>query len=157
MSLIACPECGREVSTEAASCPACGYPVAQKVASPAALAQDELLAEVHPSWWRYLGWLLLSWLIIPFFIAWFKRSSTVLRVYRERLTLRRGIFNRCERELFMRDVRSVDIDQSFLGRLVNMGDLSISTAATADAVEFVEGVPNPTHIRDLIVAQRQTE
>ena len=157
MPLIACPECGRQVSTEAASCPSCGYPVAQKVASPATLAQDELLAEVRPSWWRYLGWLLLSWLIIPFFIAWFKRSATVLRVYRERLTLRRGIFNRCERELFMRDVRSVDIDQSFLGRLVNMGDLSISTAATADAVEFVEGVPNPAHIRDLIVAQRQTE
>jgi len=157
MSLIACPECGREVSTEATSCPACGYPVAQKVASPAALAQDELLAEVRPSWWRYLGWLLLSWLIVPFFIAWFKRSATVLRVYRERITLRRGIFNRCERELFMRDVRSVDIDQSFLGRLVNMGDLSISTAASQDAVEFVEGVPDPARIRDLIVVQRQTE
>ena len=46
--------------------------------------------------------------------------------------------------------------ESFLGRLVNMGDLSISTAASQDAVEFVEGVPDPAHIRDLIVVQRQT-
>ena len=157
MPLIACPECGREVSTEATACPACGFPVAEKVASPATLKTDELLAEVRPSWWRYFWLLLFSWLIIPFFIAWFRRSGTVLRVYRERLTLRRGIFTKCERELFMRDVRSIDIDQSVLGRMANIGDLSISTAASQDAVEFVEGVPNPAHIRDLIVAQRQSQ
>ena len=157
MPLIACPECGREVSTEATACPACGYPVAEKVASPATLKTDELLAEVRPSRWRYFWLLLFSWLIIPFFIAWFRRSGTVLRVYRERLTLRRGIFTKCERELFMRDVRSIDIDQSLLGRMANIGDLSISTAASQDAVEFVEGVPNPAHIRDLIVAQRQSQ
>ena len=27
MSLIKCPECGKEISTEAASCPHCGYPL----------------------------------------------------------------------------------------------------------------------------------
>lgn len=27
MSLITCPECGREVSDQAASCPQCGYPI----------------------------------------------------------------------------------------------------------------------------------
>jgi len=30
MALINCPECGREVSTEAKACPACGFPVAEK-------------------------------------------------------------------------------------------------------------------------------
>jgi len=30
MSLIICPECGREVSTLAASCPGCGYPISSK-------------------------------------------------------------------------------------------------------------------------------
>ena len=157
MPLIACPECGREVSTEAAACPACGYPVAEKVASPATLKTDELLAEVRPSWWRYFWLLFFFWLIVPFFIAWYRRSSTVLRVYRERLTLSRGIFKTCEREFFMRDVRAIDIDQSFLGRMANIGDLTLSTAASQDAVEFIEGVPNPSHIRDLIVAQRQSQ
>jgi hypothetical protein len=28
MALIACPEYGKEVSTEAAVCPSCGFPVA---------------------------------------------------------------------------------------------------------------------------------
>jgi membrane protein YdbS with pleckstrin-like domain len=157
MPLIPCPECGREVSTEAKACPACGFPVAEKVASPALVQADELLAEVRPSWWRYFWWLCFSWLIVPFFVAWIKRRATLLRVYRERVTLKRGIFSKCERELFMRDIRSVDIDQSFLGRLANVGDLTIATAASADAVEFVEGVPDPKRIRDLIVAQRQSQ
>src|SRR5689334_11910452 len=116
MPLIPCPECGREVSTEAKSCPACGFPLAEKTAAPAPVLADELLAEVRPSWWRYFWWLLFSWLLIPLLVAWLKRHATVLRVYRERVTLRRGILSKCERELFMRDIRSIDIDQSFFGR-----------------------------------------
>jgi hypothetical protein len=157
MPLIPCPECGREVSTEATTCPACGFPVAEKAAAPAPapVRPDELLAEVRPSWWRYFWWLLFAWLLVPLLVAWLKRSATVLRVYRERITLKRGILSKCERELFVRDIRSIDIDQSFLGRLVGIGDLSIASAASADAVESVEGVPDPQRIRDLIIEQRQ--
>ncbi len=32
MALIACPDCGKQVSDEARSCPACGFPVAARVA-----------------------------------------------------------------------------------------------------------------------------
>ncbi|WP_409015677.1 tyrosine-type recombinase/integrase [Anaerostipes caccae] len=31
MSLIKCPECGREVSTKATSCPSCGYPISENL------------------------------------------------------------------------------------------------------------------------------
>jgi uncharacterized membrane protein YdbT with pleckstrin-like domain len=157
MALTNCPECGREVSTEAKACPACGFPVAEKTSASAPVVADELLAEVRPSWWRYFWWLLFAWLIIPLIVAWIKRSSVLLRVYRGRVTLKRGILSKCERELFMRDIRSIDIDQSFFGRLANIGDLNISTAASADATEFVEGVPDPQKIRDLIVTQRQSQ
>ena len=90
-------------------------------------------------------------------MAWVKRSSVVLRVYRGRVTLKRGILNKCERELFMRDIRSIDIDQSLFGRMAGIGDIAIATAASADAVESIEGVPNPQRIRDLIIAQRQSQ
>ena len=155
MPLIACPECGREVSTAAKSCPACGFPVAEKLPAPvsASLATDELLAEIRPSWWGYFWWLCFAWLIIPLIVAWVKRSAVVLRIYRQRITLERGLLNKCEREFFMRDVRAIDIDQSFFGRMVGVGD--ITTAASADGTERVEGVPNPQGIRDLIIAQRQ--
>jgi uncharacterized membrane protein YdbT with pleckstrin-like domain len=152
MALTSCPECGRPISTSAAACPACGYPLAQATLEP---SSDELLAEVRPSWWRYFGWLLFFWLVIPLLIAWMKRCSVRLRVYRGRVTLRRGLLSKTERELFMRDIRSIDIDQSFLGRLVNIGDLAISSAASSDATEHVQGVRNPERIRDIIVEQRQ--
>ncbi len=155
MALVNCPECGRQVSTGAKACPACGFPVAEKQASATSLAADELLAEVRPSWWRYFWLLLFAWLLIPLLVAWFKRSSTVLRVYRGRVMLERGLLSKCERELFVRDIRSIDIDQSFLSRLADIGDLTISTAATVDASERIEGVPHPQKIRDLIIAQRQ--
>ena len=157
MPLIKCPECGQQVSTAAKACPACGFPVAEKVSQPESKPVDELLAEVRPSWWRYFWLLLFAWLLIPLIIAWFKRSAVVLRVYRGRVTLTRGIFSKCERELFMGDIRSIDVDQSFLGRIANIGDLTISTSATEDATEHVEGVPGPQKIRDLIVAQRRIQ
>jgi hypothetical protein len=155
MPLINCPECGRQVSTAAKACPSCGFPVAEKLPEPTAAPADELLAEVRPSWWRYFWYLLFFWLIIPFLIAWVKRSAVVMRVYRGRVTLERGILSKCRREFFLRDIRSIDIDQSLLARMVNIGDLTISTSATEDASEHLDGVSNPQSIRDLIIAQRQ--
>ena len=167
MALIKCPECGRDVSTAAKTCPGCGFPIAEQptpTPTPTAatgasasteIAKDELLAEVRPSWWCYFWYLLFAWLLIPFFIAWAKRSAVVLRVYRDRITLEQGILSKCERELFIRDIRSVDIDQSFTQRLFGIGNLTISTAASADATDFIPGVPNPQAIRDLLIARRQ--
>ena len=34
MALVACPECGKQVSSEAESCPVCGYPLKPRVAEP---------------------------------------------------------------------------------------------------------------------------
>ena len=166
MPLIKCPDCGREVSTAAKACPNCGFPVAEQSAPAAAASAapagatdtpaNELLAEVRPSWWRYFWYLLFAWLVVPFIIAWVKRGAVVLRIYRDRITLEQGIMSKCERELFIRDIRSVDIDQSFMNRIFNIGDLTISTAASADATDFIAGVPNPQQVRDLIIARRQS-
>lgn len=158
MALIDCPECGKLVSTAAAACPGCGYPIAQK--SDGATAQEpqphstELLAEVHVSWWAFFWHWVFFFLIIPPLAAWWQRSSVVLRVYPGRLMLERGMIAKCYREFLARDIRSIDIDQSFLSRIVGIGDLTISTAATVDASEHIKGIPDPHRIRDLILQQR---
>jgi uncharacterized membrane protein YdbT with pleckstrin-like domain len=69
--------------------------------------------------------------------------------------LERGLLSKSYRELIVRDIRSVEIDQSLLARLVGIGDLTISSAARVDADEEIEGIPNPKAVRDLILAQRQ--
>jgi uncharacterized membrane protein YdbT with pleckstrin-like domain len=150
-----CPECGKQVSTAAATCPSCGFPVAAQVAQAAQPAHDTPLAEVRPSWWRFFWYLCFFWLVVPLIVAWCRRASVVLRVYPGRVTLERGLLSKSYRELIVRDIRSVEIDQSLLARLVGIGDLIISTAATVDADEEIAGIPNPKAVRDLILAQRQ--
>jgi membrane protein YdbS with pleckstrin-like domain len=154
MALIDCPECGKQVSTAAATCPSCGFPVATQAAE-AQPEHDKLLAEVRPSWWQFFWYLIFFWLIVPLIIAWCRRRSVVMRIYPGRITLERGLFSKSYRELIARDIRSVEIDQSLLARLVGIGDLTISSAARVDADEEIEGIPNPKAVRDLIVAQRQ--
>jgi len=158
MPLINCPECGQQVSTEAHACPACGYPVAAKLAVTQAAAggtHDELFREVRPSWWHFFWHLFFFWLIVPPIIAICRRAATILRVYSNRVTLERGLFSKCYQDFIPRDIRSIDVDQGFLQRLVGIGDITISTAATVEAAEKVEGIPDPKGIRELILAQRQ--
>jgi uncharacterized membrane protein YdbT with pleckstrin-like domain len=112
--------------------------------------------EVRPSWWCYFWHLFFFWLIVPPLIAWWQRAAVVLRIYPGRLPIERGMFSKCFREFRARDIRSIDIDQSFLDRMVGIGDLTISTAATVDASEQMIGIPRPHNIRDLILQQRET-
>lgn len=161
MALIDCPECGKQVSTAAKACPGCGFPVAENVAqSPAvpnaanAPASDELLAEVRASWWNYFWLLVFFWLIVPWVIAWYRRASMKLRIFPGRITIERGVFSKCYQDYLPRDIRAIDVDQSFWARIAGIGDLTISTAATAEGSEKLEGIPDPKGVRELILAQR---
>ncbi len=119
-----------------------------------AAKKDELVLEVRPSWWGYFWHWVFFFLIIPPIIAYFRRGSTVLRVYPERIRLERGLFSKCVRDYNPRDIRAVDVDQNFFQRMAGIGDLTISTAATAEAFERINSIPDPAGVRDLIVAQR---
>src|SRR6185295_15592561 len=139
MALINCPECGKQVSTAAQACPGCGFPVGQELAvtnpEESAVSTDEVLAEVRPSWWNYFWHLFFFFLIVPPIIAACRRASTILRVHTNRVTLERGLFKKCYKDLLARDIRSIDVDQGFLARVVGIGDITISTAATIEAAE----------------------
>lgn len=108
MALINCPECGKQASSAAPACPACGYPIAEKLGpsqdTPPAgglppAAQTQMLAEIRPSWWGYFWHLFFFWLIIPPIIAYFRRASTVLRIYPQRVMVERGLLSSVTRNL----------------------------------------------------------
>jgi uncharacterized membrane protein YdbT with pleckstrin-like domain len=169
MALITCPECGKEVSTEAKGCPACGYPVSERAGTdvppltPAAsdttvtaVDAQAVLLEVRPSWWNF-GWhLLFFWLLIPLFIALYRRASFVMRIYSDRVSVEEGFWSKESSEFFIKDIRSIDVGQGIWGRLVGIGDVTISTAATVDAAEVARGVAQPNRIKELLIAQRQS-
>jgi len=61
MALIRCPECGREVSSEAPACPSCGYPLKAKGASSA----EPQSALQSPHVWGRAAIALGAWLVTP--------------------------------------------------------------------------------------------
>jgi uncharacterized membrane protein YdbT with pleckstrin-like domain len=161
MALITCPECGKQVSTEASACPGCGYPVAQRLAAkrtaPAAqsLNAQVVLREVRPSWWNF-GWhLVFCWLVIPFLVALYKRHSYVMRIYSDRVSIEEGFWSKESSEFFIKDIRSIDVRQGVWGRMAGIGDVTISTAATVDAAETACGVAEPNEIKEMLISQRQ--
>src|SRR5215471_13464541 len=105
MALINCPECGKQVSTAAATCPHCGYPVAERLqqgqaATPVAAStvpSTEVLAVIRPSWWGYFWYLFFFWLIVPPIVAYFHRAATLLQIYSDRIHLERGLLSKCYR------------------------------------------------------------
>ena len=154
MALTKCPECGQPVSTLAKSCPQCGFPLAEQAAGAPVTPATPLLV-VQPSWWNYFWHLCFAWLLVPWLLAWLHRRSSVLRVYPDRIVWERGIVTKDIRELFIKDIRSLDVNQSVWGRLIGVGDLTISTAATVDAADCIVGIPHPAQVKDAIIAQRQ--
>ena len=61
MALIRCPECSREVSSQAPACPACGYPIQAKNAPPG----EPRGALQSPHLWGRLAVVLGAWLVTP--------------------------------------------------------------------------------------------
>jgi uncharacterized membrane protein YdbT with pleckstrin-like domain len=163
MALINCPECGKQVSTEATACPGCGFPVSLQptfdnlaTAPPAQPVNSQVaIREIRPSWWNY-GWhLLFCWLIIPLLVALYRRHSYLMRIYSDRVSVKEGFFAKETSEFFIKDIRAIDVRQGIWGRMVGIGDVTISTAATVDAAETAEGVPQPNEIKDMLISQRQ--
>lgn len=158
MALIACPECAKQVSDQAPACPGCGFPIArgqaEGIARTGGGASPALIAEMRPSRWLWFWHWFFFWLILPPIIAWWQRGAVVLRIYPDRLVLERGRMGKSTRELLIRDIRTIEIDETFFGRLFGYGDLTIATAASADGTEFIQGIRDPRKVRDTILAIR---
>lgn len=116
---------------------------------------EKLLLEAHPSWWNFFWYLFFSWLIIPLFIALWKRAGLKLYVYADRVVLERGVLSKHISQVMISDIRSVEAKYSLWQRMFRLGDILIGTAGVAGYEIVAQGLPNPRGIADLILKQRQ--
>lgn len=118
------------------------------------MTKDKAILVVQRSWWNYFWYFFCFFLIVPPFIAITRRFSLRLFVFNNRLVLERGIFSKHLKELFLKDIRTIDIKQTFPQRIVGIGSLMIATAGTSGYEFVVKGIPDPNGVVEKINSLR---
>ena len=93
-----------------------------------------------PSWVANAGGLIvLAVALFLLFRAWFERWTTEIAITNRRIILKRGFIRRDTAEMHMDKVESVDVNQSFLGRLLDYGDVTVrGTGAGLETLRLID-------------------
>ncbi|MDM8569886.1 PH domain-containing protein [Thiotrichales bacterium HSG1] len=89
------------------------------------------------------------------FLWWLEVVNTGLKVSNERISFRKGILSKNVREVFLSDIRSVEIDQTIMQRITGTGRLEISSAASSDAEITISGIPDAYEVKKIIDEHRR--
>ena len=125
---------------------------------------EVVLYESHPSTFRnrpfrYLLVCVLCLAIVGIFILlywWIVSRATKLTVTDKRTSLKRGLLSRHLTEVYHADVRNIELKQSVMQRIFNVGSIGISSAGQSGMEIYVEGMPEPDRIREIVNAHRRS-
>jgi uncharacterized membrane protein YdbT with pleckstrin-like domain len=93
--------------------------------------------------------------LIIFLIWWIKTRGTDLTVTNERVSLRKGILSKFTNDVYLTDVRNVQIYQTFGQRIFGVGSVAISSAGNEGIEIQVTGLPDPDKIKSIIDTHRR--
>ena len=97
--------------------------------------------------------ILTFWCVVPLLILigmYIHYRMTRLTITNHKSILRKGILSKHTTELMHDHVRSVGVTQSFLGRILNVGRINISTSSSGAAEISVSGMVNPEKIKNMV-------
>ena len=119
---------------------------------------DGVIYKAHPAMFRaHPFWFLFCVLLIAAFglgllllLYWYiKTQATSLTVTGHELMYEKGILSKERLSVSLRHVRSVQVNQSFINRILGVGEVIIATAG--DEPEFSVGeLPDPHEVREAI-------
>ena len=118
----------------------------------------QVIYEAHPAMFRaHPFWFILAVLLILAFgigiillLYWYiKTRATALTVTDQELMYERGILSKDRTSVSLKHIRSVNIAQGFVNRILGVGTVQISTAG--DEPEFtIADMPDPYVIQEAI-------
>lgn len=88
-------------------------------------------------------------------VWWLRCKGTQLTVTNERTRLRTGLLSKSITEVWHRDVRNVQLRQTFFQRILGVGYLGISSAGQGGVEISVRGIPDPERVKELIDNHRR--
>lgn len=123
---------------------------------------DDILYDACPAMFRahpvaFVLCCILSLVLVGllFLIPWYIRSrSTRLIVTTDQITLRTGWLSKNTNDVFIENVRNIQVKQSFWQRIMGVGYVGISSAGQSGIEIEVDGLPNPDELKDLLDSQR---
>lgn len=123
----------------------------------------QVVYEAHPAMFRaHPFWFILSVLLIAAFgigiiilLYWYiKTRATALTVTDQELMYERGILSKDRTSVSLKHIRSVNIAQGFVNRILGVGTVQISTAG--DEPEFtIADMPDPYVIQEAITKAQE--
>jgi uncharacterized membrane protein YdbT with pleckstrin-like domain len=119
------------------------------------MIEQKLLLETRPSWWNFFWHFVFFFFLIPIIVALWQRAALIMRVYGDRVTLEKGVLSKNVKEVFISDIRAIDVNRSLLQRIFRIGDVMIATAGTAGYEDVAHGLPDPLGVKNLVMGQRQ--
>ena len=110
--------------------------------------------------WGFKGQMILWLIVLVVLLGIFvhmatRRMGVVLSVRHDEVALDTGIFKRKSIEISYSSLRTVEVTQTILQRLLNLGDLSIASSGTGGYEIVVPNMPNPNAIRNEIQAHER--
>jgi membrane protein YdbS with pleckstrin-like domain len=110
-------------------------------------------------WWLTAA--LIVWQLVLFLLAMMRLQSTLYTITNQRIMIELGMLSK---KLFEIDLRSIDdtqFSQSFVERLLGIGDVTLVSSDKALPVTVLSGIEDPRRVREIIrahayqVSQRQ--
>lgn len=105
-------------------------------------------------WQAFVGWVMGGIVIaiglIGLIAWWIKTQTLTLEITSARTRSIRGLIAKSTSEVQHDDVRNIQVDQSFYGRLVDVGTLAVSSSGQDGLEILAKGIPGPNSLAELI-------
>jgi membrane protein YdbS with pleckstrin-like domain/predicted nucleic acid-binding Zn ribbon protein len=164
-NLSPCPDCFSLISKRAAVCPKCGAPLKKQTGiyvsqtfSQDGTVRDDISTErkikvYNPSMMNYLWTIIFGIITIPAVVGLFillyvliEIMCTSYELTTHRIIVRRGWISKSQNEIWIKDMRGVNLVQGIWQRIIGVGNIAIGTAASAGAEISIVGIANPSEV-----------
>lgn len=158
--LFPCPDCYALISKRASVCPKCGAPLSPNAENAGfrEIGRDDLSTEesvkvYHPSAMNYLWETILGVILLPALIGLFillyiliDIKCTSYELTTHRIIIRKGWIAKIQNEIWIKDMRAVNLVQGVWQRIIGVGNIAIGTAASAGTEINITGIANPAAV-----------